>query len=245
MDMKHTTETVHLLWTGGWDSTYRLLCLLRDGKQVQPHYIIDPLRPSTDHELRAMGAISEQINKETEKLPGTLLPTKTSEKSPSVQSKKVREAYNAIVKTMYIGDQYMWLADYCETQGIEGMEIGVEENPIILKAVNSVGYPYTEIFGKFRFPILSTSKLAMKAWAESAGTLPILEQTWFCHNPTASAQPCGRCHPCEVAISGGMGYRLPLKSRVRNHLRVIPRLRTLLKKFPGFYYILYSLKHNK
>jgi hypothetical protein len=192
-----------------------------------------------------MEAIRERASKEGEKLPGALLPMEISEKASSVQSKKVQEAYNAIVKTMYIGDQYMWLADYCEARGIEGMEIGVEENPIILKAVNSVGYPYTEIFGKFRFPILSISKLAMKEWAEATGTLPIMELTWFCHRPTASAQPCGTCHPCEVTISGGMGYRLPLRSRVRYNLRVIPRLRAFLKRFPGFYYILYSLKHNK
>jgi len=243
--MKYTSDTVHLLWTGGWDSTYRLLYLLREGKQVQPHYIIDPLRSSVEHELRAMEAIREHASKEGEKLPGALLPTEISEKASSVQSRKVQKAYNAIVKTMYIGDQYMWLADYCEARGIEGMEIGVEENPIILKAVNSVGYPYTEIFGKFYFPILSTSKLDMKEWAEATETLPLLELTWFCHRPTANAEPCGTCHPCEVAIMGGMGYRLPSRSRVRYHLRVIPRLRTFIKKFPSFYYILYSLKHNK
>ena len=141
--MKYTSDTVHLLWTGGWDSTYRLLYLLREDKQVQPHYIIDPLRSSVDHELRAMEAIRERVSKEGEKLPGALLPTEISEKASSVQSRKVQKAYNAIVKTMYIGDQYMWLADYCEARGIEGMEIGVEENPIILKAVNSVGYPFT------------------------------------------------------------------------------------------------------
>lgn len=243
--MKRTAETVHLLWTGGWDSTYRLLYLLREGKRVQPHYIRDPGRLSSEYELRAMEAISEQINKNTETLTGVLLPTRVSEKSSAVQSKEVQDAYNAIVKKMYIGDQYMWLADYCQTQGIEGMEIGVEENPIILKAVNSAGYPYTEIFGKFRFPILSTSKLEMKEWAEATGTLAIMELTWFCHRPTAKGEPCGRCHPCEVTIVGGMDYRLPLRSRVRYHLRVFPRIRSFVKKFPGFYYALYNLKHNK
>lgn len=243
--MKDTGETVHLLWTGGWDSTYRLLYLLSQGRQVQPHYIIDPGRPSSDCELRAMEAICARINMTTEKLPGTLLPTEISGKRSSVQSKKVQEAYNAIVKKMYIGDQYMWLADYCESRGIEGMEIGVEENPIILKAVNSVGYPYSEVFGKFCFPILSTSKLEMKEWAEATGTLPIMELTWFCHRPTAKGEPCGRCHPCEVTIMGGMDYRLPLRSRIRYYFRVLPRLRSFVKKFPGFYYLLYCLKHNK
>lgn len=245
--MGHTAETVHLLWTGGWDSTYRLLYLLREGKQVQPHYIIDPHRPSSSHELRSMEAISERIHKETEKLPGTLLPTEISEKASSVQSNEVQEAYNAIVKRMYIGDQYMWLADYCETRGIEGMELGIERIPgtNVTKAINSAEYPYSKIFGKFCFPILSTSKLEMKEWSEATGTLPIMELTWFCHRPTVDAQPCGRCVPCEVAIEEGMGYRFPLRSRIRYHLRVIPRLRSFAKKFPSFYYILYSLKHNK
>lgn len=245
--MRHTAETNHLLWTGGWDSTYRLLYLLREGRQVQPHYIIDPLRASSGHELRAMDAISERIHKENAKLPGTLLPTEISEKASSVQNSEILDAYNAIIKNMYIGDQYMWLADYCETQGIEGMELGIESIPgtNVTKAINSGEYPYSTIFGKFWFPILSTSKLAMKEWAESNGTLPIMELTWFCHRPTAGANPCGRCVPCEVAIEEGMGYRFPLRSRIRYSVRVAPRLRSFAKKYPRFYYILYSLKHNK
>jgi 7-cyano-7-deazaguanine synthase in queuosine biosynthesis len=242
--MRNTTETVHLLWTGGWDSTYRLLYLLSEGKQVQPHYIIDPGRQSTGPELRVMEAISERINRETVRLPGTLLPTEISEKTSSVQSKKIQEAYNSIVKQMYIGDQYMWLADYCETRDIERMEIGIQGTTFV-EAVNSVDYPYIEIFGKFCFPILSTGKLKMKAWAEATGTLPIMELTWFCHKPTEDAQPCGRCRPCEVAIAEGMGYRLPLRSLIRYHLRIIPRLRSFAKKFPRVYYVLYSLKHHK
>lgn len=243
--MRRSPETIHLLWTGGWDSTFRLLYLLREGKQVQPHYIIDPGRPSSGYELRAMEAIRKHINDMTVKLPGTLLPTEISEKASSVQNKKVQDAYNAIVKKMYIGDQYMWLADYCVARGIEGMEIGIEENPIILRAVHSAGYPYTEIFGKFCFPILSTSKLEMKEWAQATETLPIMELTWFCHRPTAKAEPCGRCHPCEVTIRGGIDYRLPMRSRIRYHLRIIPRIRSFVKKFPEFYNMLYRLKHNK
>jgi hypothetical protein len=192
-----------------------------------------------------MEAIGECINKYTESLPGTLLPTEISEKTSSVQNREVEEAYNAIVKKKYIGDQYMWLADYCQTQGIEGMEIGVEEYPVFLKEIKSAEYPYSEIFGKFSFPILSISKLEMKDWAEATGTLPIMELTWFCHRPTAKAEPCGTCHPCEVTIREGMNYRFSLRSRIRYHLRVIPRLRSFAKKFPGFYYILFSLKHHK
>lgn len=243
--MEDTAERVHLLWTGGWDSTYRLLYLLREGREVQPHYIIDQGRRSADFELRAIEAISKRIHGLSSELSGTLLPVRISEKKPSVQNREVEEAYDAIVKEMYIGDQYMWLADYCQSNGIEGMEIGVEENPIFLKQIRSELYPYNVIFGKFRFPILSTSKRKMKEWAEATGTLPVMELTWFCHRPTAKAQPCGRCHPCEVTMKGGMAYRFPLTSRIRYHLRVVPRLRAFVKTFPGFYYVLYSLRHNR
>lgn len=243
--MTDTAAKVHLLWTGGWDSTYRLLYLLREGKQIQPHYIIDPGRPSRDHELRAIKAISEHIGKKAEALPGTLLPPEISRKTSAVNNREVREAYNAIVKKMYIGDQYMWLADYCQTWGIEGMEIGVEENPVFLNEIKSEGYPYSEIFGKFRFPILNTNKLKMKEWAEATGTLAIMEMTWFCHRPTANDEPCGSCHPCEVTMQGGMNHRFPLKSRIRYHLRIVPRVRSFVKTFPGVYYALYSLRHDK
>ena len=38
-----TARAVKLLWTGGWDSTFRLLqLLLLYEKKVQPYYIIDP-----------------------------------------------------------------------------------------------------------------------------------------------------------------------------------------------------------
>jgi hypothetical protein len=192
-----------------------------------------------------MQVIRKEIHDNSERLPGTLLPTVVSEKKRFVQNQSIGDAYQAILKKIYIGDQYMWLADYCETRGIEGMEIGVEENPIFLKEISSAVYPYREIFGKFRFPILSVSKVKMKEWAEATGNLAIMELTWFCHRPTDKGQPCGSCHPCEVTIKGGMAYRFPLKSRIRYHLRVVPRLRSFVKTFPGFYYVLYSLKHNK
>ena len=41
------TKPINLFWTGGWDSTYRLLYLLIvEKKYVQPYYIIDLTRKS-------------------------------------------------------------------------------------------------------------------------------------------------------------------------------------------------------
>ena len=41
------TTPVQILWTGGWDSTFRLLQLLLELKlEVIPHYVIDDTRES-------------------------------------------------------------------------------------------------------------------------------------------------------------------------------------------------------
>ena len=46
---------VNLLWTGGWDSTFRLLSLvLIKRKPVQPFYVIDVGRVSTIREIKTM-----------------------------------------------------------------------------------------------------------------------------------------------------------------------------------------------
>jgi hypothetical protein len=51
-------ECIKILWTGGWDSTFRVLyAALVDGKRVEPHYIVDTGRPSSLHELRAISEI--------------------------------------------------------------------------------------------------------------------------------------------------------------------------------------------
>ncbi len=51
---------VPLLWTGGWDSTFRLLHLvIVEGHAVQPYYMIDRLhyRPGVPEEQDAMRRI--------------------------------------------------------------------------------------------------------------------------------------------------------------------------------------------
>ena len=54
--------SVHLLWTGGWDSTFRLLqLLLQQRVPVVPHYLVDDTRPSAQTELRTMACIRDRL----------------------------------------------------------------------------------------------------------------------------------------------------------------------------------------
>lgn len=51
----------HLFWTGGWDSTFRLLqLLLEEKKEVQPHYIVIS-QPSTGKEIDTMLMIRHEL----------------------------------------------------------------------------------------------------------------------------------------------------------------------------------------
>jgi len=60
--MKYDDEgEVNLLWTGGWDSTFRLLYLVFvEKRRVQPYYIVDTERRSTLNELKTMHLIREK-----------------------------------------------------------------------------------------------------------------------------------------------------------------------------------------
>lgn len=60
--MQSQDNIVNLLWTGGWDSTFRLLELLEHtGQTIQPHYIVDPGRPSFKLEMKQMAEIRGKL----------------------------------------------------------------------------------------------------------------------------------------------------------------------------------------
>ena len=70
-------ESVNLLWTGGWDSTFRLLSLsLLHQRPVQPYYIITWDRPSTGAEIQTMCDIKRLLFKKHPETKSLLRPTR-------------------------------------------------------------------------------------------------------------------------------------------------------------------------
>ena len=47
-------QPTYILWTGGWDSTFRLVELSFEDVNVFPIYVVDHKRQSKDLELAAM-----------------------------------------------------------------------------------------------------------------------------------------------------------------------------------------------
>lgn len=58
-------QIINLLWTGGWDSSFRLLdALLIKKMAVKTYYIIDYTRPSFAQEIKTINIIKHTINKQ-------------------------------------------------------------------------------------------------------------------------------------------------------------------------------------
>src|SRR4249919_454123 len=71
-----TTPATRLFWTGGWDSTYRLLWLLLvEGRHVEPIYLVDETRRSLHVERRTMQHLRERLAEIDPQTRNLLLPT--------------------------------------------------------------------------------------------------------------------------------------------------------------------------
>ncbi len=121
---------VRLLWTGGWDSTFQLLRLLNIDKcSVTPYYLIDPDRPSTGLEIRALSRIKKRILKDyphTQELFQTVQYFSVDDIAADAE---ISNAFYSITKKKHLGSQYEWLARFCKERGITDMQLSVEAKP--------------------------------------------------------------------------------------------------------------------
>lgn len=229
-------QQVTLLWTGGWDSTFRLLQLLHDTQaSVQPLYLVDDERGSVLKEMRVMKKIRRSIRKQMPLLSKRMLPTDYGSYRATIMEPHHRYKWNALSKRGRIGLQYPILASFAEQTGCDAMELCIEsttDSARILKSVvepedTSVGTVYIlpadtdgveQLFRYFTFPLLDYTKLNMLEEAKRRGWMSIMTQTWFCFNPTAGF-PCGMCQTCRIAKRDGLGKRVgrvgPLLGRGR------------------------------
>jgi hypothetical protein len=252
-----------LLWTGGWDSTFRLCwALVVESRTVQPYYVVERDRASTSAERQAMEAIRERLRETHPAAASLLRPLIVHQVDELLPNPRITEAYDRIRQRAFIGSQYVWLARMCDQFGLAGLELGVEwggKAHALLQGKVGVRSPdeprkavldaYREtdeyvVFGQFLFPVFDLSKLEIKRMAEERGLIPLLELTWFCHSPLRDGSPCGRCSPCVSTILDGLGERLPWKSRLRYHLRITARLRQLLMKYPTIHNRLRKLRRQ-
>lgn len=233
---QNVSRPVNLLWTGGWDSTFRLLqLLLLHRREVVPYYLLDTTRASTRAELAAMARIRKALSDTFPDTRGLLQPLRRFNVSDLAPDAGVTDAFRRIVAERFIGSQYDWLARFCKQQGIGQLELAAGHRggrihgilgPFVTQ-VEDAGYRSYRIaaehrgtqefavFGGFSFPLFELGKLETAEIARQRGWLDILEMTCFCHRPRHGTEPCGCCNPCLYAVDEGFGWRIPRKNRVK------------------------------
>lgn len=223
-------ENIKILWTGGWDSTFRIVELSRKEVEIQPIYVLDPNRKSYEYEKIAMKNIIEALKKK-EKTKAKILEVKEIKLEDIPQDNEITEAYNKIYEETGLGSQHEWLARLGKQ--IPGMEIGTEyAEPESSRIINSIKkftkMEFTEegigvinkeqstkegclVLGNFRYPIIKKTELDMLELIKEWNDQDVMKLIWFCHSPV-NGKPCGICHPCNVKIESNMEFLLPKKS---------------------------------
>ncbi|WP_438766296.1 hypothetical protein [Kushneria sp. TE3] len=228
---------IEVLWTGGWDSTYRVLSsAMVDHKTVVPHYIVDLGRASSLRELQAISEVRAALADIDSEAAARIEPLRITPVSEIAKVPELSAAYHRLTQQAHLGSQYDWLARYAKSEGIRHLELSVHvddkayhflKGRVVATADSSWTFDDRvdtdeAIFRFFDFPLLEVSKTRMKVEAERHGFIDALEKSWFCYSPIDSA-PCGLCNPCRYTIEEGMEYRLPAKALRRHRTRHLRR----------------------
>lgn len=238
MHVRHDDAGVNLFWTGGWDSTFRLLQLLLHHRvPVTPWYLRDPTRASTRMELQAMARIGRCLRRAHPHVRALLRPLRLAAVDEVPEDPEITAALRDIRTRSYIGDQYRWLPAFCKQHRIADMELGVHvddkvqallrpfavqfEHPAGFRSMRVdpriTGTPEFALFRYFSFPLFHVDKLGIAARSDAEGWGGVMQLTWFCHAPVGGA-PCGLCAPCVYTMEEGLAYRVPAPRRALSFL---------------------------
>lgn len=228
-------KTINILWTGGLDSTYRIIELSRLNVTIQPFYILDKTRKSIAQELKAMRKITIDI-KNNANTKAKLLPFKIINISDIHEDNSITKAWSILNKKYILGSQYDFLARFAKQYKLK-LEVGLEksERSKATMAIKGETTIYLEkrklddeiysvyvidavhssnegalIFQDLLLPasLWNMTKLDEVEGYKKLGFEKTLKETWFCHRPIFGL-PCGHCNPCKDCLNEGMAYRIP------------------------------------
>lgn len=214
-------EVRNLLWTGGWDSTFRLLDLLHStAADVQPYYLISLGRRSSLQEMQTMHRILLQLQTGTGWGGRVRTPRLFISDQFRYAGTPYWDAMLELRRERPLGDQYLPLAIFRDRERVQDLELSIDrgctaeallqpwlsaDDPVRL--ADNAPPPLQRLFRGFRFPLIRTDKREMERIAAAKGFLDLLELSWFCHKPVDDAA-CGLCNPCRHTIAAGLGRRV-------------------------------------
>ncbi len=220
--MKEKEEVHHVFWTGGQDSTFRVLQLLATTNHViQPHYMVRH-EEQTGNEIDTMTIIRREALKKYPEWRSRFLPTTYTNVDRVPSYEDINEKIADMRKTMRVHEQYKALASYCRAAGITSVDLSyeldrddnLEKN--FIKTYFGAKFP----FECFQNPLMEMTKKDCYEYAKAHGWDDLLNLIWFCRRPIKKIKPCGRCGPCTDTVNNGMGFRLPFRSRLRARILI-------------------------
>ncbi len=225
---------INLLWTGGWDSTFRLLeLLLIERKCVQPYYIVDHERKSTEYEFKAMESIKAELFMKYPEAGELLLPTKIGYRNKVKTDEEITSKWKVLRSKFELGAQYEWLPLFAKQHGLNDLEIGSEKKikigpwgkalrPELIgeghncRTKDELHLKELSILKYFRFPIFNKTKIDMERISKENDFFDIMRMIWFCHTPRKNGKPCELCQPCLLARKSQHSHGLPETNWFRN-----------------------------
>jgi hypothetical protein len=200
---------------------------------VTPFYLIEEERPSIGMEIRAMKRIKDRLFKEYPYTQELVRPTQFFAVEDIPPDPEISGTFQDIFKRKFMGIQYEWLARFCKENEIGDLQLCIHRDDkahsVIEKMVSESKSDFQRIFRVdekfstteeyilfryYTFPIFNLSKIQMESVANEHGWNEIMAMTWFCHTPRRGVKPCGVCGPCVYTIQEGLGWRVPLSSRI-------------------------------
>lgn len=237
---------VPIFWTGGWDSTFRLLDLIVHHRcTVQPIYVIDTERLSYKHELQTMELIKSELVKQHPDRARLLKETIFLNREDVLLHNNEQEHLATLRTVFTVGSQFAWLAAVSNAVGLDNIELSHSEddNKFIVGFARSHSTKVTlpcgasthimgnweptdafeegmQLFRGFAFPLIYTDTAEMERLANQHHFGEILEKSWTCQRPFRN-QPCGVCNYCDRAIKGGKTAHFSKSALWRNKYRTI------------------------
>ena len=241
-NMNMDNRIVHILWTGGLDSTYRMVELSRKKCVIQPHYVIVN-RKNIKNELKAIHEITAILNSDKRTI-AEIRPVETFLKRDLEDYPDIQSAWEILHERKdFKSQQYPLFTRYARQKKLK-LEMGIQfsKGGTVAKVVNEsylIDCPdddevmmidpekgshewasYT-LFQDFRFPKSLYHKTKREEIEElkRLGYDKVLKKVWTCFRPVLG-MPCGHCFACQSAIYEGAGELIPIVGYMLGSIRL-------------------------
>ncbi len=243
-------KQINILWTGGLDSTYRVLELSTQDVTIQPYYLAS-VNPDTEREIQAIHELTEIILRRPE-AKCELHPVKVVYADSIAPDEAITSAWEKLHRASHLGSQYEFIARFAAQNNLV-LELGIEKDPhestiwrclelnggAIVKEdyvmANCESEDMRLMFSNMRFPLplFEMTKQDEIAKYKEWHAEEVLSKIWFCYHPV-NGKPCGLCDPCKTYIEVGLGSMIPRKRLILYWLR---------KNFAEVFQSLRNVKH--